>query len=290
VRPVSGNQLFVLAVVFYFALVSSALALLFLPGLRARAGLTLARLLGSSQGAVRAALGRGRQGWQQASTPVGDGANRLAGALKRHWRWVLAGLVVLTAGPLLAWLLRQANSFEGFDHTARHEVDTHVAGLLAGEQLVPPPALPPELFLTREVEQAYPLAMGASRQWELLDGDFRQRLLVVFQLMRERHGYEMALIEGYRSPERQNQLAALGKQVTQVGAFGSYHQFGLAADCGFLRNGRLVISEQDPWAARGYELYGEVARSTGMVWGGGWRSLKDLGHVELRRPGVLRSE
>jgi len=108
--------------------------------------------------------------------------------------------------------------------------------------------------------------------------------------MRERHGYEMALIEGYRSPERQNQLAALGKQVTQVGAFGSYHQVGLAADCGFLRNGRLVISEQDPWAARGYELYGEVARSTGMVWGGGWRSLKDLGHVELRRPGVLRSE
>jgi len=39
---------------------------------------------------------------------------------------------------------------------------------------------------------------------------------------------------------------------------------------------------------RGYELYGEVAASLGLTWCGGWKNLKDLGHVELRRPGVLR--
>ncbi len=33
----------------------------------------------------------------------------------------------------------------------------------------------------------------------------------------------------------------------------------------------------------GYGHYGEVAKSLGLVWGGDWRNLRDLGHVELRR-------
>ena len=98
----------------------------------------------------------------------------------------------------------------------------------------------------------------------------------------------MVLLEGYRSPERQTQLAALGPQVTRAGAFESWHQYGMAADCAFMRDDRIVISEQDPWAASGYAAYGEVARSVGFVWGGGWRSIKDFGHVELRRDGVLQ--
>jgi hypothetical protein len=44
--------------------------------------------------------------------------------------------------------------------------------------------------------------------------------------------------------------------VTNAKAFQSYHQFGLAADCAFLRDGKLVISEKDPWAMRGYQFYG----------------------------------
>ena len=66
----------------------------------------------------------------------------------------------------------------------------------------------------------------------------------------------------------------------------SYHQHGLAADFAFLRDGRIVISEQDPWAMRGYALLGEIAEATGLTWGGRW-SLKDYGHVELRRPARL---
>jgi len=34
----------------------------------------------------------------------------------------------------------------------------------------------------------------------------------------------------------------------------------------------------------GYRLYGEVAESVGLVWGGRW-SFKDYGHVEYRKPG-----
>jgi len=102
--------------------------------------------------------------------------------------------------------------------------------------------------------------------------------------MKERHGYDMALIEGWRSPERQAELATQGSAVTNAGAWQSYHQYGLAADCAFYRDGKLVISEKDPWAMRGYRLYGEIAQAAGLIWGGNWKML-DLGHVELHTAG-----
>lgn len=204
-------------------------------------------------------------------------------------RWWVPALVLLLAVPGLTLWLRHWHAYDGFDHTASREINPQVAALLQGEQLVPPAPLPPELFMTREVERARPATATASRRWELLDGEFRNRLLAVYRIMREQHGLEMVLLEGYRSPERQAELAAMGPQVTHAGAGESYHQHGLAADSAFLVNGRVVISEKDPVAARGYELFGDVAQSAGLVWGGGWRTLKDLGHVELRRPGVLRS-
>jgi peptidoglycan LD-endopeptidase CwlK len=206
------------------------------------------------------------------------------GLQARGW---LVSMVLLCGLPSVAWLGRQWHGYDGFDHTASRAVNPQVAALLHGEQLVAPPPLPPELFLTREVQSALPLVASASRQWELLDADFRQRLLVVFKVMREEHRYDMVLIEGYRSAERQAALAALGPAVTRAGAGRSYHQHGLAADCAFLIDGRIVVSEQDPRAARGYELYGQVAQSLGLVWGGRWKSLKDIGHVELRRAGVM---
>jgi peptidoglycan L-alanyl-D-glutamate endopeptidase CwlK len=97
----------------------------------------------------------------------------------------------------------------------------------------------------------------------------------------------MVLLEGYRSPERQQMLANLGTHVTNAKAFQSYHQFGLAADSAFYRDGKLIISERDAWAMEGYRLYGEYAESVGLVWGGRWQ-MRDLGHVELRRTGTVR--
>ena len=58
------------------------------------------------------------------------------------------------------------------------------------------------------------MLIDASRDWTLLDSMFQQTLLKVFLRMREQ-GYEMALIDGYRSPERQNKLAALGGGVNE---------------------------------------------------------------------------
>ncbi|KQX02047.1 peptidase M15 [Massilia sp. Root418] len=206
--------------------------------------------------------------------------------LRRHYLLCGAGLALVCLPPLVALLVGSKPSLRGFEASTR-EINPQVAGLLEGEQLVPPPALPPLAFTTAEVQLARPMIASASRDWAMLDKAYAQRLLMAFRIMKERHGYEMALLEGYRSPERQNTLAALGPGVTNAAAFQSWHQYGLAADCAFVRDGKLVISEQDPWAMRGYELYGEVAESLGMTWGGRWK-MRDFGHTELRVAGVMK--
>lgn len=278
----------VLAVIAYFALATLVLALVFLPGVRAQAFGLARRLAAAGASARRSVHAGGQLGADQVARAVSAQSADATDWFARHRRAVLAGAAVLLAAPLLPLALRGFLQLDGFDHRVSREVNAQVQALLAGEQLVPPPPIPPEWFATREVELARPLIRGASRQWELLDADFRQRLLVAFKLMRDTHGIEMVLLEGYRSPERQDQLAGFGAQVTRAAAFESWHQYGLAADCAFIRDGRIVISERDPWAAKSYALYGEAARSVGLTWGGGWQSIRDFGHVELPRAGVLK--
>ena len=231
----------------------------------------------------------GRRGTHGAGA-LADGAGtalRSGGRLlRRHYLTALAASVLLTVPPLLAWLVSGRGMLGGFV-SGGGEIDPQVAALLRGEQLAPPAPLPPLTFTAAEVAQVRPMLDSANRNWRLLDAEFAQRLLMVFRIMRERYGYDMAILEGYRSPERQNQLAASGPAVTNAKAFQSYHQFGLAADCAFLRDGKLRISKQDPWAMRGYRLYGEVAESVGLHWGGRW-AMMDLGHTELRVPGTVR--
>jgi peptidoglycan LD-endopeptidase CwlK len=277
-----------IGIALYFALACAALALLFLPHVRESVIRACRRGLSGGQSAAASAAGWSGRQMNGARIGSRSAAGHVAQLLQLHARWIVFAALMVSAGPVAVLLLRDMVRVDGFDHTASRAVDERVAALLQGEQLVPPPPLPPELFVTRELEQVRPMVRYASREWALLDEDFRRRLLLVFRLMREEQGYDLALLEGYRSPERQAQLAALGPTVTQAGAYESYHQFGLAADVAFLRDGRLVISEQDPWAMRGYSLYGAYAQSVGLVWGGGWHSLKDYGHVELPRPGALK--
>lgn len=214
-------------------------------------------------------------------------AGRRACACLRRHLWLCAGCAVLLAlPPLLALLSGQHARLGGFDESQR-EVNSHVAALLDGEQLVPPPALPPLAFASEELQKERPLIASASRDWAKLHPAYEQRLLLAFRIMKEKHGYDMAILEGYRSPERQNLLAALGPGVTNAAAYQSWHQYGLAADCAFMRDGKIVISEKDPWAMRGYQLYGQVAESLGLTWGGRWKMM-DLGHTEFRMPGVMK--
>lgn len=221
-------------------------------------------------------------GWLDARVRLREGRK----LLRRRWPFVAVGLPLVLIPPLLALLMRKPDMLPGYEPSDT-VVDPQVAALLNGERLVPPAALPPLAFNTREVELVRPMLVDASRNWGLLQPDFSQRLLLVFKIMKEKYGYDMALLEGYRSPARQDLLARMGASVTNARAFQSWHQYGLAADCAFWREGRLVISEKDPWAMRGYQLYGEVAESLGLTWGGRW-AMMDLGHAELRMRGVMR--
>jgi peptidoglycan L-alanyl-D-glutamate endopeptidase CwlK len=208
------------------------------------------------------------------------------GWIGKHRAFMAVGVPLVLVPPLVALLMRRPDMLPGYEPLDT-VVDAQVAALLKGEQLVPPAALPPVAFTAREVELVRPMLVDASRNWGLMHPDFSQRLLLAFRIMKEKHGYEMALLEGYRSPARQDMLANMGSAVTNARAFQSWHQYGLAADCAFLRDGKLVISERDPWAMRGYQLYGEVAESLGLTWGGRW-AMMDLGHTELRLRGVMR--
>jgi peptidoglycan L-alanyl-D-glutamate endopeptidase CwlK len=268
----------------YFAIAVVIAAMLLLPAVRASLlGAALAihvRVMrGASQSASRARGQLVRSAKISQSTAID-----MQKLLAKRRLLIFTTTGILATPPLVALALRGRQLFQ-FDDTARVP-DEKIAALLNGEQLVPPPPLPPEVFATQEVEQIRPALKDASRDWNLLDADFRTRLLLVYKIMHEQYGYEMALLEGYRSPERQNRLAQMGGNVTNAAAFQSYHQYGLAADNAFLRDGKLVISEKDPWAMRGYQLYGQTAEQVGLTWGGRWKMM-DLGHVEYHKPGFV---
>ena len=151
----------------------------------------------------------------------------------------------------------------------------HIQGVLSPEQLVPPPALPPALFVSSE----RPGLETADRDWSKLDSRFAQPVLQLLSRLQSR-GYTFALLEGYRSPERQEKLADLGNHVTNARAFQSKHQYGVAVDLAPVRDGKLVISERDAWAMQAYLALGEEAEKAGLTWGGRWW-FKDYGHVEM---------
>ncbi|WP_109479260.1 M15 family metallopeptidase [Paraburkholderia sp. C35] len=272
------------ALVFYFAIAVLIAAIALLPPIRLAifggiADLHARFMQRASNNALKAKAQLSYSAKMSQAT-IADMQNLLA---KRRLL-ILSTAGILATPPLVAIALRGKQLFQ-FDDISRSP-DEKIAQLLNGEQLVPPPPLPPEAFATQEVEQIRPALKDASRDWNLLDADFRTRLLLVYKIMREQHGYEMALLEGYRSPERQNRLAQMGSNVTNAAAFQSYHQYGLAADNAFLRDGKIVISEKDPWAMRGYQLYGQVAEQVGLTWGGRWKMM-DLGHVEYHKPGFV---
>lgn len=269
----------IILVLMYFLLACLAGWLLLFPGGRDSVLQSMTNLgLRMHRGGARHAAAR----HQRSRSGQGRGWRYLL-----RYRWLaLAAAALLGLPPLLAWYASDGSMLGGYDDDGR-VANFQVSELLRGEQLVPPPTPPLPVFVTHDVSLLRPLLGPASRNWQMLDGAFAQRLLLVFKIMREKHGYEMALLEGYRSPERQNLLAAAGPGVSNARAFQSYHQFGLAADCAFFRDGKLLISEKDPWAMRGYRLYGEVAESLGLQWGGRW-TMMDFGHTELRLPGRLK--
>ncbi|MDT0200010.1 MULTISPECIES: M15 family metallopeptidase [unclassified Acinetobacter] len=225
----------------------------------------------------------------------------------QQWWILIAGFSLF--GSILIFAFTQPLTASKFEAEYLRKVDPQIYALLDGQILTAPTevdeqliieALQEEVLANHSVISAQSLNLNiedihinpnistADRKWHKMNPRFKQRLLMVFKIMREQHGYELVLLEGYRSPERQNSLAT-NSNITKAKGFQSYHQFGLAADIAFKRDGKVVISERDPWAMRGYELYGQIAESVGLTWGGRWKSIKDFGHTEYRMPGLKKT-
>jgi len=234
----------------------------------------------------------------------------------QQWWMLLAGLCLFFSIILFAWSRHTSPNRIEADYLKT--VDPQIYLLLKGEGLSPPPQIDDQLInaaivaaTTAQSFDPTQISNGqteldntqidfsaeqharsntdlVNRKWARMNPRYKQRLLMVFKIMRERYQYELVLLEGYRSPERQNLLSGNSK-ITQARAYQSYHQFGLAADIAFLRDGKVVISEQDPWAMRGYQRYGEIAESVGLTWGGRWKSIQDYGHSEYRLPNLSKT-
>jgi len=69
----------------------------------------------------------------------------------------------------------------------------------------------------------------------------------------------------------------LGKHVTHVSPGSSWHNFGMAFDAAPLVSGDCM------WNTRHshWNIYGEIASSKGLIWGGRWTTFKDYPHVQL---------
>ncbi|MCC8555693.1 M15 family metallopeptidase [Xanthomonas citri pv. glycines] len=236
------------------------------------------RLRGLRQGAgrVRQRVGRSAGG---VGERVRGGICGVTDFFRRH-RWViLCATLLLLVPPSVILLVRQNVALEDFRSEDMNESSSMVAQLLRGERLVPPPPPPPEVFATEEIRRTRPEIVTADRRWENINADLQQRVLAIYEVMRRQYGYEMVLVEGYRSPERQAELMGDGR-ATRAGAWQSCHQYGLAVDSAPLRDGKLQWDMGDPLTKRVYFLYGELAQQAGLEWGGSWRSIKDYVHVE----------
>ncbi|MDV9040686.1 M15 family metallopeptidase [Stenotrophomonas sp. RAC2] len=244
---------------------------------------------------LRQALARRFGGFRRRAGRVGDkvghgvtrvrsGVREEAGAahsaIRRHWPILAIAAAALLIPPIVILVTRQTVVLEDFRGDDLAESSSMVAQLLRGERLTPPPPPPPEVFTTAEVRRLRPEIVTADRKWNQIDADLQQRVLAIYEVMRRQYGYEMVLIEGYRSPERQAELMAGGK-ATRAGAWQSCHQYGLGVDSAPIRDGKLQWDMNDEWTKRGYFLYGELAEQAGLDWGGNWRSIKDYVHVEM---------
>lgn len=210
--------------------------------------------------------------------------DRVAYVNKSHWAF--GGMLAVGASVIGAVLMLSESIVPEPLLALEMDRQAHIQGALNPERLVPPPTLPPSLFVGSE----RPALESADRDWGRLNPAFTQSVLRVLARLEER-GYPFVLLEGYRSPERQEKLADMGANVTGARAFQSKHQFGLAVDLAPMREGRLVISEREPWAMAAYQALGEESEKLGLVWGGRWW-FKDYGHVEVAAslPAISRGE
>lgn len=121
--------------------------------------------------------------------------------------------------------------------------------------------------------------------WDDFDPTFRAKLTAAFDAMAKR-GFDPVVYEAGRSQRRQAYLYGKGRAsfpdygdgsariVTQILTAGKHGAYPTkAAD---------VISRKAGWSDKTfYAAWGEEAKRAGLTWGGDWKTLVDMPHVEI---------
>ncbi|SFG57010.1 peptidoglycan L-alanyl-D-glutamate endopeptidase CwlK [Halobacillus alkaliphilus] len=102
-------------------------------------------------------------------------------------------------------------------------------------------------------------------------------------------GIEIAITEGHRSVESQNELYARGRSkegqvVTHAQGGESYHNYGLAIDFALKTNNGVVWDMERDGNGNGKSDWMEVvaiAKDLGFEWGGDWSNFKDYPHLQM---------
>lgn len=138
------------------------------------------------------------------------------------------------------------------------------------------------------------MSYGQPNRLEGVHPELVEKVTRILQAM-ELLGFPMMVTEGLRSEQRQQQLYAQGrtipgKIVTHLDGKvrKSNHQakpdgYGHAVDCAFLVDIDGDGPDDPSWAERHpWALFGAMAKSQGLIWGGDWKTLRDRPHVEMK--------
>lgn len=115
------------------------------------------------------------------------------------------------------------------------------------------------------------------------------------QALATTRGLEYKAICGTRTWEEQARLYAQGRLgpdgikvpgpiVTNARPGFSFHNFGLAIDCGVFRGGKYLDEVEPKTANAFHKQAGALAKEHGLRWGGDFKTIIDTPHFELDTP------
>lgn len=112
----------------------------------------------------------------------------------------------------------------------------------------------------------------------LLYPPFQNRVASLLEVLQTRQPFKIT--SGFRSEYEQSKLYAQGRtqpgpKVTNAKWGSSFHNFGLACDLVALVDGK------PSWASEHYAWLGPACKEVGLRWGGDFKSIVDLPHVEF---------
>lgn len=112
------------------------------------------------------------------------------------------------------------------------------------------------------------------------------------QIRAKELGFSYIAINGTRNWDEQLALynqgrSTSGKIVTNAKPGSSYHNFGLAIDCGVFQDGKYLDISSPKDANAVHKQMSPIAKKHNLRWGGDFKSIKDMPHFEYNTPYTL---